>query len=194
MAHGSRYNVAFKRRRQGKTDYKARLKIISLETPRLVVRITNNHTIAQIIGVSSSGDETLVSAHSKELENMGWQASGKNIPAAYLTGYLCGRKAMKEGISKANLDIGLRSSTRGSRVFATLKGALDAGINIPHQEGILPSEDRIRGENLAEYAQSLSEDDLEQKFSNYLKKGLSPTDIPEHFETIKKKIEEEVSL
>ena len=49
MAHGSRYKLAFKRRKEGKTDYSARLKLIGLEKSRMVVRITNYHVITQII-------------------------------------------------------------------------------------------------------------------------------------------------
>ena len=63
MAQGSRYKLAFKRRRDGKTDYKARSKLVGLDKSRLVVRITNNHTIVQIINVTQDGDETVVSAH-----------------------------------------------------------------------------------------------------------------------------------
>ena len=52
MAQGSRYKLAFKRRREGKTDYHARLKLIDLDKSRLVIRISNNHVIAQIINES----------------------------------------------------------------------------------------------------------------------------------------------
>jgi large subunit ribosomal protein L18 len=193
MAHGSRYKLAFKRRKDGKTNYNARLKIIGLEKSRMVVRITNSHTIAQIVNIKSQGDETIVSAHSKELENLGWKGSGKNTSAAYLTGFLCGKRALKEGIDEATLDIGLKSSIRGSKVFAVLKGAVDAGLNIPHNDVILPDDERINGSNLAQYAQSLNETELKEKFSQYLERGLSPVDIVSHFETIKTKIETEGS-
>jgi len=136
------------------------------------------------------GDETLVSAHSKELEKMGWKAGTKNTAAAYLTGYLCAKKALSKGIEYAVLDIGLKSSIRGSKIFAVLKGAADAGLNVPHGESILPDESRIKGEHIAEYAQSLDDEQLKQKFSQYLDKGISPSDLPEHFEEIRKKIDE----
>ena len=192
MAHGSRYKLAFKRRREGKTDYRARLNLIGLDKSRLVVRITNQHTIAQIINVKVNGDETVVSAHSNELKNMGWLGSGKNTSAAYLTGFLLGKKALKAGITAAVLDIGLKSSTKGARIFAALKGAVDAGLKVPHGDVILPQEDRIRGEHVAAYAESLSDDDVEKKFSQYIKNGLSPKDLPDHFDSIKQKIEEGV--
>ncbi len=193
MAHGSRYKVAFRRRREGKTDYGARFKLIGLDKDRMVARITNNHVIAQIIKVSPEGDETVISAHSNELSKKGWLGSTKNISAAYLTGFLCGKKAINEGVDGAVLDIGLKSPTKGTKVFAVLKGAVDAGLNIPHGEVVLPAEERIRGEHIAQYAESLSEDEVNAKFSQYIQKGLSPKDLPDHFDEIKQKISEEGS-
>lgn len=193
MAHGSRYKVALKRRREGKTDYGARLKLIGLDKHRLVVRVTGNHTTAQIVDVKLPGDKTVVSTHSQELKNMGWLGSGKNISAAYLTGYLCGKKAVKEGIDAAVMDLGLQSSTKGSRVYAVLKGAIDAGLEVPYKDVVLPDEDRIKGEHIVQFAKSLDKADMEKKFSQYLEKGLSPLEIPDHFQTIKEKIEKEVS-
>jgi large subunit ribosomal protein L18 len=185
--------VAFKRRKEGKTNYGARLKLIELDKLRLVVRITNNHVISQIVKVALEGDETLVSAHSNELKKMGWLGSTKNTSAAYLTGFLCGKKALNEGIDEAILDIGLRSPTKGTNIFAVLKGAVDAGLNIPHGSAILPSDERINGEHVAQYAESLSDDELNKKFSGYIKNGLSPKDLPDHFGKIKQKIDDEVS-
>lgn len=193
MAHGSRYKLAFKRRKEGKTDYKARLKLIGLDKSRMVVRISDMHITAQIININHKGDETLVSAHSKELESLGWKAGRKNTSAAYLTGFLCGKKALKEGIEEATLDIGLKTSLKGSKTFAVLKGAVDAGLNIPHNEVVLPTEERISGEHIAQYSETLNETQIKEKFSMYLKKGLKPSDLPDHFKTIKEKIEIEVS-
>lgn len=190
MARGSRYKLAFRRRREGKTDYRARLKLISLEKSRLVVRLTNNHTIVQIIDVAQDGDETLVSAHSKELQKMGWLGSGKNTSAAYLTGFLCAKKALEAGIDEAVLDIGLKSSIKGAKIYAALKGAVDAGLYVPHNDSILPADERIRGEHVAAYAESLSDEEVKERFSQYIANGLSPKDLPDHFESIKQKIEE----
>ena len=190
MAQGSRYKLAFRRRREGKTDYRARLKLISLEKSRLVVRLTKNHTIVQIIDVAQDGDETLISAHSKELQKMGWLGSGKNTSAAYLTGFLCAKKALEAGIDEAVLDIGLKSSIKGAKIYAALKGAVDAGLYVPHNDSILPADERIRGEHVAAYAESLSDEELKERFSQYIANGLSPKDLPDHFEAIKQKIEE----
>jgi large subunit ribosomal protein L18 len=96
------------------------------------------------------GDLIVASAFSKELESLGWKHSKKNAPAAYLIGYLAGKRAAKAGVDKAVLDIGLHDPTKDSKVFATLKGMVDAGIDIPHSEDVLPDDDRIRGKNLDE--------------------------------------------
>jgi large subunit ribosomal protein L18 len=193
LAQGSRYKVAFKRRQEGKTDYGARLRLIELDKSRMVVRITNSHVIAQIINVAPEGDETITSAHSNELKKMGWSGNCKNISAAYLTGFLCGKKALSEGVDKAILDIGLKSPTKGTKIFAVLKGAVDAGLNIPHGDAILPDDERINGEHIAQYAESLNDDEISLKFSEYIKNGLSPRDLPDHIEKVKQKISEEVS-
>jgi len=192
LAHGPRYKMAFRRRREGKTDYRARYKMIETGKSRLVVRITTYHVIAQIINVGMEGDETLVSAHSKQLQKMGWKGATANTAAAYLTGYLCGKRALKAGITEAVLDIGMRPAIRGSKVFAALKGAVDAGLNVPHGEAILPDESRIRGEHIKEYAESLDDEEMQKRFSRYLERGLSPVDLPEHFDEIKNRIDEEV--
>ncbi|MDR2966767.1 MAG: 50S ribosomal protein L18 [Methanobacteriaceae archaeon] len=191
MAHGSKYKVAFRRRKEGKTDYSARLKLVDLDKNRLVVRISNANVIVQIIKIGEDGDETIVSAHTKELQKIGWLGGTKNTSAAYLTGYLCGKKALAKHVNSAVLDIGLKPSVKGSKVFATLKGAVDAGLDVPHGDSIIPGEDRISGEHIAEYAKLLSEEDLKKRFSQYLKRGLQPVELPIHFEEIKNKIDGE---
>jgi large subunit ribosomal protein L18 len=191
LAHGSKYKVAFRRRKEGKTDYSARLKLVDLDKNRLVVRISNANVIVQIIKIGEDGDETIVSAHTKELQKIGWLGGTKNTSAAYLTGYLCGKKALAKHVNSAVLDIGLKPSVKGSKVFATLKGAVDAGLDVPHGDSIIPGEDRISGEHIAEYAKLLSEEDLKKRFSQYLKRGLQPVELPIHFEEIKNKIDGE---
>ncbi len=148
MAKGPKYVVKFRREREGLTDYKARLAMLKSRLPRLVVRISNKNVRCQIVSYAEDGDRTTASAISKELSKMGWKGSGSNIPAAYLTGYLCGRKAVKAKTEKALLDLGFRDIVKGSKVFAALKGALDAGMNIPHDESVLPPQERLDGAHI----------------------------------------------
>ena len=136
------------------------------------------------------GDKTVVSAHSKELNKLGWLGGNKNTSAVYLTAYLCAKKAIAAGVDYAILDIGLKSPIKGAKVFAAVKGAADAGLDIPYGESIVPEDYRINGQHIADYAESLDEDELNKKFSQYLARGLQPTDLPQHFEEIKNKIDE----
>lgn len=159
--------------------------------PRLVVRLTQNHAIAQVIQAEAIGDKVIVSAHSRELaKTYGWAGNCGNIPSAYLTGLLCGFKAMAKGVDRTFLDIGLHIPSKGTRVFAALKGVVDAGVEVPHSEDILPDEDRLSGKHIADYAGQLAEepDVYKQRFSAYLKSGLRPEEIPERFSAVKDKI------
>lgn len=152
MATGPRYFVAFRRRREGRTNYYARTRLVVATKPRLVVRKTNRHIICQIITAHIEGDKTHVAVNSAELRKYGYEGSLKNTPAAYLTGMLLAVRAMKAGQDGAVLDIGLHRATRGARVFAALKGAVEAGFDIPHNEEILPDDERCKGEHIAAYA------------------------------------------
>jgi len=151
MATGPRYFVAFRRRREGKTDYYQRTKLVVAESPRMVVRRTNRHIIIQLVTAEMDGDRTLVTANSAELEKYGYKGATANTPAAYLTGMLFAAKAKKAQQERAVLDIGLNRATPGARVFAALKGAVEAGLDVPHSEEILPSDERIKGAHIAAY-------------------------------------------
>jgi large subunit ribosomal protein L18 len=150
MARTRTHKVPHRRRREGRTDYRLRLKLLHSGKPRLVVRKSSNNLTCQIIQHSHLGDKTLVSADSRELVELGWKAHRGNIPSAYLTGLLCGVRAKKERISEAVLDIGLYESTKGSRLYSALKGTLDAGVKISFSQDILPSEERVMGGKILE--------------------------------------------
>ncbi|ADY00823.1 MAG: 50S ribosomal protein L18 [Vulcanisaeta sp.] len=191
MARTGRYKVKFRRRRIGKTNYYRRREMIKSGLPRLVVRRTNRYIIAQVIVPKVMGDEVIVSATSKELLNFGWKGGTKNTASAYLVGLIIGYKALLKGVKKAILDIGLHRPTNGARIFAVLKGALDAGLEIPHGEDVLPDDDRIEGKHIAEYAEKLKNENetlYKVHFSQYLAKSLEPTELPKHFEEIRDKI------
>ena len=143
-----------RRRREGLTDYRQRLKLVKSGLPRLVVRKTNRYIIVQVIKPKLGGDETILTVTSKKLREYGWKASLKNTPAAYLTGLLAGLM-VKDKVEKAILDIGLQRPSKGARVFAAALGFRDAGVEIPLGEEKLPSEDRIKGKHIAEYYQML---------------------------------------
>jgi large subunit ribosomal protein L18 len=191
MAESSGYCAPYRRRREGKTDYRARKAFILSGKPRVVIRGTLKNITAQIIVAKQKGDEVIVSAHSRELAGkFGWKTSRANLPAAYLTGLLCGLKAKTKGLEEVISDIGLHSPTKGARIFAVLKGVVDAGVDVPHSEEKVPDEKRMDGDHVAKYAKSLTSDpeDYQAKFSKYIAQQLSPENLPENFAEVKKNI------
>ncbi|MEM4575833.1 MAG: 50S ribosomal protein L18 [Candidatus Nezhaarchaeales archaeon] len=190
--------IPFNRRRKGLTNYRLRRRMILSGRPLLVVRRTCSQIIVQVVKPEVRGDVVLAQATGRELKTkFGWPASGKNTPASYLVGYLAALRAIKAGVKEAVLYIGLHRAVKGSRVFAALKGALDGGLKIPHSPEMLPSEDRIKGSHIAEYAKQLKESNpekFERQFSAYLKTGFDPERIIEAFEETKSKIEHLMQL
>ena len=192
MARGPRYKVPRRRRREGKTNYYKRYRYVLSGHVRAVVRKTNKYIIVQFIKFNPIGDETLVACYSNELSKLfGWKGDPNNTPAAYLTGLVAGLRALKAGIKYAVPDIGLHRPVRGSRIFAAIKGIRDAGVEVPASKEVLPSEDRIRGEHIAKYAEMLASSNPEvfsKRFSKVLSRGLDPRELPKHFEEVKLKI------
>jgi large subunit ribosomal protein L18 len=141
--------MPFRRRREGKTDYRLRLVLLKSNKPRLVVRRSLNYITAQIVEYHEVGDKTVASASSRQLEGMGWNFAADNTPAAYLTGLLIAKKAAEKGIKSAILDGGLYKSSKGSRIYAVVKGAIDGGLNVPVDEEVLPTKERLNGSHIA---------------------------------------------
>jgi large subunit ribosomal protein L18 len=164
--------------------------------PRLVVRKTGKHIALQLINAKAVGDETVTSAYSSELrKKYGWLGGLDNLSAAYLTGLLCGYRAANKDIESAIFDIGLQSPSKGARIFAALKGFIDAGVEVASDEETFPDEKRITGQHIADYAGKIASDTevYSRRFSAYLSRGLPPQDIPKHFSQVKEKIASEFS-
>jgi len=230
-AYFSRFQVKYRRRREGKTDYYARKRLIvqaknKYNAPkyRLVVRFTNRDIVVQIVYARLQGDFVLTAAQSRELPRYGIKHGLTNWAAAYATGLLCARRALTklgladkyQGVTdpdgtlkltevidgedvprpfKCYLDVGLKRTSTGSRVFGAMKGASDGGIFIPHSEKRFPGYDSeskqldaevlkkyIFGGHVAEYMESLEEEDEERfkrQFSTYLADGVGSEDIEE---------------
>ena len=148
MKQGPRYHVKPRRRREGKTDYRKRLNLLRSRKIRIVVRKSLNNTQVQFVEYKEEGDNIIASAKSNELSKYNWKFSTSTTPAAYLTGLLAGKRAVDKGISECVLDIGRHPPVTGSKLFASLKGVVDAGINCPFSEEKLPNEDRLMGKHL----------------------------------------------
>ena len=112
----------------------------------ITINVTNENTQVQILKPEITGDRVIVSSHSRFLLKDGWKGSRKNIPAAYLTGYFAGKKALSKGVDNAIVYSGTRKYTQ--RMAAGVKGVIDAGVKVPSSEETFPSEERINGEHL----------------------------------------------
>jgi len=222
-AYFKRFQVKFRRRREGKTHYYARKRLViqaknKYNSPkyRLVVRFTNTDVICQIVYAKIQGYFILASAYSHELPRYGIKLGLTNWAAAYATGLLVARRLLTmikladryQGVVepdgtlslteatgeggprpfKCFLDVGLRRTTTGARLFAALKGASDGGLHIPHSENRFPGYDAesksldssvlrkyIYGGHVAEYMRYLDENNeskYKRHFSQYINAGI----------------------
>ena len=141
--------IAHRRKREQRTSYHKRLRTLMSHQLRFVVRLTNQKIIVQLIRFVPQGDQCVLGIDSFQLKKLGWTTSCKNIPAAYATGFLFGRNALKKGLTEAVLDTGLKTGHKTGRIYAVLRGAVDAGLKIPYgDESIFPSADRLQGKHL----------------------------------------------
>lgn len=100
-AYFKRFQTQFKRRREGKTDYLARKKMITQDVNkylapkyRLVARVTNSKIITQIVHSTLQGDNVISQATSQELKKYGLTTGLSNYSAAYATGLLLARRTL----------------------------------------------------------------------------------------------------
>lgn len=191
MATNQRYTVPNRRNREGKTDYKHRLTIIKTKNTRFVVRKTLKHITTQLAQYLQQGDKIVTGANTKELTKLGWKGATSNTTAAYLCGMLAAKKAKQNNIKTAASDLGFATSVKGAIVYAAIKGANDNGLTINCSKTMYPDEKRIDGTHIAQWAKKLKQENkekYEKQFSAYLKKGLDPETLPQHFQTIMNKI------
>jgi large subunit ribosomal protein L18 len=190
MATRKPRTVLYRRKREKKTNYPKRLRLLLSRKKRLVVRLTNQRIYAQLVEFNVKGDKVLVGVDSSSLKKFGWNYSCKNVPAAYLTGLMLGREAVKKGHKQAILDTGLKSPLHRSKIFAFLKGALDAGMEIPCGSDDVFPVDRLNGEHIKQFADKIKgEDAYSKRFAQYLKNKVEPAKIVDLFEQVKQKIE-----
>ena len=148
---GGRKIIPFKRKRQGRTNYKKRLTLLKSKKLRLVVRKTNKQILIQIVKYEPDGDKVICGVSSSSLKKQGWKYSFNSIPACYLAGLMLGKKALADKVDEAILDVGLQTPVSGSRLYAAVKGVVDAGLNVPVSEETFPSDERLSGKHIADY-------------------------------------------
>jgi len=249
-AYFKTYQVKLRRRREGKTDYRQRHKLITQDKNkyqshkyRLVVRFSNRYVTCQIIYAEIDGDKVLCSAHSSELTKFGLKIGLKNYASAYATGLLLARRLLTQlgmneiysGVEeptgevistevngrtyfvdsvndekkpfRAFLDVGIKNTTTGAKVFGAMKGASDGGLDIPHNHKRFPGynratkaydaevhKGRIMGEHVADFMREMEEDDEEnykRHFSRFIEEGVEADDLEELYEKVHEAIRED---
>ncbi len=183
------YVPILRRRREGKTDYGSRKKLIIGKIPFVAPRISNKNVAVQVIRPTMKGDNVLASAHSRELLKMGWKGSLKATPASYLVGLLGGLRAVKLGLRNAVVYLGNKPFVRNSRIAAIVKGLRDAGLTVPADEATFPKEERITGVHISEWAQKISE--IKQRrpaASKRSKKAAQPSEFQSNFAEVRELI------
>lgn len=245
-AYFKRYQVQRRRRREGKTDFRARRKMISqgknkynTKKYRLIVRFTNRRCICQIAYATIRGDMMVAHASSDELTKYGIPCGFKNYAAAYCTGLLVARRCLKRmGLDetfkgkeeidgdeyhvededgerrpfRCILDVGIRSTTVGHRMWGALKGAVDGGLHIPHTQKKFPGykeadskdgeaefdaeahKERIMGSHLKEYMEMMQEEDptkYEAHFAKFIENDVDADKVEEMYEEAHGKIRED---
>ncbi|OEH79184.1 ribosomal protein [Cyclospora cayetanensis] len=194
-AYFKRFQVKYRRRRAGKTDYAAR-RWLTLQDKnkynapkyRFVVRITNTRVLCQVMYACMRGDQLVCSADSMELPRYGIKKGlSDEFPGVEKpTGeeYHVEEESEERRPFKCVLDVGIVSTTVGNRVFGAMKGACDGGLHIPHNNKRFPgflkgsegSEDsynpevhraRIYGSHVADYMRVLEDEDPEKYQSQF---------------------------
>jgi len=141
-----------RRRRENKTDYARRIKLLKSGSARVIFRKTNRYLIAQYISSKHAQDKVEIGINSKDLIQYGWpkefQGSLKSLPAAYLLGLLIGRKIIEKKLATPIIDFGMIRILHKTKTYSFLKGMIDSGIKIKCKEEIFPNEDRIKGKHM----------------------------------------------
>jgi len=188
------------------------------------VRITNRDVICQVAYAKIVGDVIMTAAYAHELPKYGMPVGLTNYAACYATGLLCARRLLRKlkldehytGVEEvtgemytveevvdgpkpfyALLDVGLARTSTGARVFAALKGAVDGGLNIPHNEkrfrGYDPDTKEydaeeargfILGEHVKDYMEDMAEEDPEKYaecFSKYIANEIEADDLEDKY-------------
>jgi len=241
-AYFKRYQVKYRRRRECKTDYFARKKLViqdknKYQTPkyRFCVRFTNKDVICQIFAADINYDRCIAAAYSHELRRYGLTLGLTNYAAAYATGLLLARRVnAKFGLEyegntdvdgalfevecneeggapfRALLDVGLKRTSTGARLFGALKGASDGGLDIPHNDRRFPgsskddsgevvsqpevSRNYIFGGHVADYMRTLEENDEEayaKQFKRFIDAGIGADDLEDLYTKVHAAIRED---
>jgi large subunit ribosomal protein L18 len=143
------YAIKYRRRREGRTNYHKRLKLLQSGSTRVIVRRSNTGMTVQFADYQPTGDLIRAGATAKDVRSVGLTtSSAKSLPGAYLTGYIAGLRAKNAGVTSVIVDLGMQTSTKGNRLYATIKGVVDAGVSVSVDESMFPTQERLEGKHI----------------------------------------------
>jgi len=177
--------VQYRRKKEGRTNYQKRLHLLMSRKHRIVVRKSLRALLVQVVDYDEDGDKVILSVHSRDLKKYGIPYFNNNISIAYLTGFLCGKRAISNKINEGIIDFGLQRAQPKGKLMAVVKGLVDAGMNIPHNPESLPDDSRIKGEHIVQYSSSTKDTKL---FSSYASAKVDLSKFSEMVEQAKLKI------
>lgn len=180
MAKNTVFTVKYRRKREVRTNYKKRLALLKSRLPRLIIRKSNNALTMQVAEYLPDGDKILFSFVSTNLEKYGWKFSKKSIPASYLSGLVLGKMIKQHNIPDLVVDLGLQVPHKQSKLYAAIKGIVDAGVELNVDEKVFPPEERLNGTHIA--------NNNVTSFTKYEKDKLDKSKITSIFEEVKKTI------
>lgn len=191
--------------------------------------------VCQVVAAKLVGDEVLCAAYAHELPRYGIKMGLTNYAAAYAVGLLLARRMLakigladkykgkeeadgemyeieaegERGPFRALLDVGLSRTTTGKKVFAVMKGAVDGGMDVPHNEKRFPAytkdegfsaeelKKRIIGTHVAEFMEELEEEDPDKfkvQFSRYIAAGIKADELEDIYTKAHEAIREDPSF
>jgi len=180
------YIATLKRIRNGRTNYRKRAALLLSKRRFVTISVSDENVQAQIAYPMAKGDVTITSSHSRELARFGWKGSLNSLPACYLTGLLLGKKSLQKKVDEAVLYTGKHTFT--SRVAACLKGIIDSGMKVPASDSSFPSEERLVGNHIAEYARLLQDENKEaynSRFSRLITNNFDPIQYSSYVQKVK---------
>ncbi len=139
-----------RRRKENKTNYTKRIKLLKGEKPRIVFRKTNKYFIAQYVLSEEAQDTIKITLSSKKLLDYGWpkelQNSLRSMPAAYLLGFLIAKNITDK--KNVVVDTGMIRIIHKNTFYSFLKGLIDSGMGVSCKDEAFPSNERIEGKHL----------------------------------------------
>lgn len=187
--------IPFRRKREGKTNYDKRVKLLKSGQIRLFVSYGSKDIRAQAIKFNLKGDEILADATANSLKEFGWNFTCPNLPTSYLFGYYFGKLLMENKVSQVIFDTGIVTPKKGGKYYSFAKGVIDSKISMQINPEVFPSEERINGSHISGYAKKLKENGLyDKRYSYHLKEKIDAEKITDTFNMVLDKIKKSEKL